>query len=82
MAGEQPTGYWEWYRKDGTRLRSGWFEQGRQTGEWTTYDRNGAVYKVTRMKAPAAGAPSAPPTPGRSAGSPRPAKRAPASRTP
>jgi antitoxin component YwqK of YwqJK toxin-antitoxin module len=45
-----PTGYWEWFRKDGTRLRSGHFDAGEQVGEWTTYDRRGAVYKVTRMR--------------------------------
>ncbi|HSE27895.1 MAG TPA: hypothetical protein VLA95_06660 [Gemmatimonadales bacterium] len=45
-----PTGYWEWFRKDGVRMRSGWFEDGEQVGEWTTYDRTGAVYKVTTMK--------------------------------
>lgn len=43
-----PTGYWEWFRRDGTRLRSGSFDRGRQVGEWTTYDRRGEVYKVTR----------------------------------
>jgi hypothetical protein len=46
-----PTGYWEWFRKDGTKLRSGWFERGEQVGEWTTYDRAGEVYKVTTIKA-------------------------------
>ncbi|KRB51090.1 MAG: hypothetical protein V4514_13760 [Pseudomonadota bacterium] len=45
-----PTGYWEWFRKDGTKLRSGHFERGEQVGEWTTYDRTGAVYKVTTIK--------------------------------
>ncbi|MDH7796062.1 MULTISPECIES: hypothetical protein [unclassified Beijerinckia] len=45
-----PTGYWEWFRKDGTKLRSGHFENGAQIGEWTTYDQKGAVYKVTTMK--------------------------------
>jgi len=49
-----PIGYWEWFRKDGTKLRSGHFEHGEQTGEWTTYDRNGAVYKVTVMRPKAA----------------------------
>ncbi len=44
------TDYWEWFRKDGTKLRSGWFENGEQVGEWTTYDARGEVYKVTRMK--------------------------------
>ncbi len=45
-----PTGCWEWFRKDGTRMRSGTFEHGRQVGEWTTYDRAGKVHKVTLMK--------------------------------
>ena len=43
----QPDGYWEWYRKDGTLKRSGFFNQGEVTGTWTTYDQNGKVYKVT-----------------------------------
>jgi antitoxin component YwqK of YwqJK toxin-antitoxin module len=48
--GDLPVGYWEWFRKDGTRMRSGTFDDGgNQTGEWTTYDRSGAVYKVTDM---------------------------------
>ena len=42
-------GYWEWFRSDGTRLRSGTFSLDRQIGDWTTYDRAGAVYKVTSM---------------------------------
>ena len=42
-------GYWEWFRKDGVKMRSGYFKQGIQTGEWTTYDKTGAVYKVTQM---------------------------------
>lgn len=44
------TGYWEWFRKDGVRMRSGYFEKGVQVGEWTTYDRKGAVYKMTTLK--------------------------------
>ena len=44
------TGYWEWFRKDGVRMRSGYFADGEQVGEWTTYDKSGAVYKVTKMK--------------------------------
>jgi len=43
-------GFWEWFRKDGTRLRSGQFERGEQVGEWTTYDASGAPYKVTRIR--------------------------------
>lgn len=48
--GGVPTGYWEWFRKDGTKMRSGSFESGKQAGEWTTYDQKGRVYKVTKMK--------------------------------
>ncbi|GGC29207.1 hypothetical protein GCM10011504_04280 [Siccirubricoccus deserti] len=44
-----PTGYWEWFRTNGTRLRSGHFKDGEQVGEWTTYDRDGRPYKVTIM---------------------------------
>jgi len=31
---------------------SGYFKDGKQVGEWTTYDAKGKVYKVTKMKAP------------------------------
>jgi antitoxin component YwqK of YwqJK toxin-antitoxin module len=51
MRGGKPVGYWEWFRKDGTKLRSGMFDNGAQTGEWTTYDKKGEVYKVTRIEA-------------------------------
>ena len=43
-------GYWEWFRKDGTKLRSGHFDRGQQVGQWITYDANGEVYNVTQMK--------------------------------
>ena len=42
--------YFEWFRKDGTRMRSGYFRKGKQVGEWTTYDRKGKVVKVTQIK--------------------------------
>ena len=45
-----PVGYWEWFRLDGTRMRSGHFKNREPTGEWTTYDKTGRVYKVTRIK--------------------------------
>lgn len=48
--GDIPVGYWEWFRVDGTKLRSGTFDNGEQVGEWTTYDRQGKVYKVTMKK--------------------------------
>jgi antitoxin component YwqK of YwqJK toxin-antitoxin module len=43
-------GYWVWFRKGGTKMRSGYFEKGKQTGTWTTYDSDGQVVKVTEMK--------------------------------
>jgi hypothetical protein len=60
-------GDWVWFRLDGTRLRSGSFDSGVQVGEWITYDRRGAVYKITRME-PAAPAQA---TRGRRTGAPR-----------
>lgn len=54
MLGDELHGYWEWYRTDGTLKRSGQFERGRQVGDWTTYDSDGAPYKITKMKSPAA----------------------------
>jgi antitoxin component YwqK of YwqJK toxin-antitoxin module len=45
-----PDGYWEWFRKDGIIMRSGYFEKGKQMGEWTTSDKLGTVYKVTQIK--------------------------------
>ncbi len=50
MVDDTPEGYWEWFRKDGVIMRSGYFQKGKQAGEWTTYDKNGKVYKVTKMK--------------------------------
>ena len=47
MLDGEPNGYWEWFRLDGTKMRSGYFLQGEPVGEWTTYDRRGEVYKVT-----------------------------------
>lgn len=44
---EQPEGYWEWYRADGTLKRSGYFEKGEPVGEWVTYDSKGEKYKTT-----------------------------------
>jgi antitoxin component YwqK of YwqJK toxin-antitoxin module len=50
---EVPTGYWEFFRKNGVRMRSGCFDKGEQIGEWTTYDRDGEIYKVTKIKSKA-----------------------------
>ena len=40
-------GEWTWYRRDGTVLRRGTFDRGRQVGTWRTYDRSGIVVKET-----------------------------------
>ena len=39
--------YWEWFRKDGTKMRSGYFNNGKQIGKWITYDKKGKEFKVT-----------------------------------
>jgi antitoxin component YwqK of YwqJK toxin-antitoxin module len=40
-------GDWEWFRIDGTLMRSGSPDRGRQVGIWTTYDKAGIPYKDT-----------------------------------
>jgi antitoxin component YwqK of YwqJK toxin-antitoxin module len=50
MLDDELHGYWEWFRKDGSRMRSGHFDKGKQVGEWTTYDSEGRIVKVTKMK--------------------------------
>lgn len=47
IVNDQPDGYWEWYRPDGSLKRSGHFIAGEPVGEWTTYDSQGKLYKVT-----------------------------------
>jgi len=50
LKNSKPEGYWEWFRPDGTLKRSGYFKAGKPTGQWTTYDQKGEVYKVTIKK--------------------------------
>jgi len=42
-------GEWEFLRKDGSVMRSGLFERGRQVGTWRTFDRAGKVVKETQF---------------------------------
>lgn len=42
-------GPWQFFRKDGSLMRSGSFDRDVQVGEWTTYDRSGIVVKVTQF---------------------------------
>ena len=43
-------GYWEWFRLDETKMRSGNFTHGEQTGKWTTYNGDGLPHNVTQKK--------------------------------
>jgi len=40
-------GAWEFFRRDGSMMRAGSFDRGRQVGIWRTYDRSGNVVKET-----------------------------------
>ena len=40
-------GPWEFFRTDGSLMRSGNFDRGKQIGVWRTYDRAGRVVKET-----------------------------------
>jgi hypothetical protein len=52
-------GYWEFFRKNGTIMRSGTLDREQQIGTWTTYDASGKPYKVTEMKTGAKAKPTA-----------------------
>jgi antitoxin component YwqK of YwqJK toxin-antitoxin module len=40
-------GEWTFYRSDGSVMRTGTFDRGRQVGTWTTFDRAGKTVKLT-----------------------------------
>jgi antitoxin component YwqK of YwqJK toxin-antitoxin module len=42
-------GAWEWYRTDGSLMRTGEFDRGKQAGVWRTLDRSGRVVKETHF---------------------------------
>jgi antitoxin component YwqK of YwqJK toxin-antitoxin module len=42
-------GAWEFLRKDGSVMRTGAFDRGRQVGTWRTFDRAGRLVKETRF---------------------------------
>jgi antitoxin component YwqK of YwqJK toxin-antitoxin module len=48
----QMHGQWEFLRRDGSLMRAGEFDRGRQVGLWRTYDRTGAVKKETEFPRP------------------------------
>ncbi|MBF8291108.1 MAG: hypothetical protein HW391_2076 [Chloroflexi bacterium] len=43
-------GAWEFYRKDGSVMRTGQFDRGRQVGVWHTFDRAGRLVKETSFR--------------------------------
>jgi antitoxin component YwqK of YwqJK toxin-antitoxin module len=43
----QMHGAWQFFRKDGSVMRSGEFDRGQQVGTWRTFDRAGRVVKET-----------------------------------
>jgi antitoxin component YwqK of YwqJK toxin-antitoxin module len=42
-------GYWEFYRKDGSLMRSGAFDEDKQIGVWKTFARDGSLVKETNF---------------------------------
>lgn len=44
-------GPWEFFRRDGSTLRSGIFDRGRQVGTWRSYDRESIVTRETEFPA-------------------------------
>jgi antitoxin component YwqK of YwqJK toxin-antitoxin module len=40
-------GHWEWFRPDGSLMRSGEFDLGHQVGMWRTWDRAGRLVRET-----------------------------------
>ena len=40
-------GHWQFFRKDGSVMRTGDFDRGAQVGIWRTYDRTGQLVKET-----------------------------------
>ena len=40
-------GTWEFFRRDGSTMRTGAFERGKQVGIWRSYDRESIVTRET-----------------------------------
>ena len=49
LDGKKMVGSWVWFRKDGTKMRSGSFSKGVQVGKWKTYDKKGNVVRITDL---------------------------------
>lgn len=46
----QMHGAWEFFRKNGSLMRSGDFDRGQQVGVWRTFDRAGRAVKETAFE--------------------------------
>ena len=42
-------GFWEFFRKDGSLMRSGHFDRDKQIGVWKTFARDGSLVKETNF---------------------------------
>ncbi len=42
-------GPWEFFRRDGSTMRTGTFDRGKQVGIWRTYDHESIVTKETDL---------------------------------
>ena len=42
-------GPWEFFRKDGSLMRSGEFDRGKQVGVWRTFDRQGKLVSEKKV---------------------------------
>ena len=47
--GGQMHGAWTWYRLDGSVMRTGRFDRGKQIGVWKTFARSGQLVKETKF---------------------------------
>lgn len=46
---KQMHGFWEFFRLDGSLMRSGSFKDGNQIGVWKTFDAKGKIIKSTKI---------------------------------
>ena len=42
-------GFWQFFRKDGSLMRSGNFDRDKQIGVWKTFARDGSLVKETNF---------------------------------
>jgi antitoxin component YwqK of YwqJK toxin-antitoxin module len=47
--GGEMHGAWKWFRLDGSVMRTGRFDRGKQVGVWKTFARSGRLVKATKF---------------------------------